>query len=191
MSTQPVTFVTPEQYLEQERKTDVRSEYFRGEVFPMEAAKLNHALVVANIIGELRSEAGKQNCLTLASSLRVAVTPTGLYTYPDVTVVCGEPQFLDNFRDNLTNPKLIFEVSSPSTKDYDSGTKFTNYRTLPSLAEYITVAQDAPLIVQYVLQSNRRWILTEIQGMDQVLRLESLDLEVPLSGIYQNVKFDT
>lgn len=191
MSSQPVTYITPEQYLEKERKAGARSEYYRGEVFPMEAAKFNHELVVANIIGALIREAPKRNCLTLGSNLRVAVSPTGLYTYPDVTVVCGGPQFSDDSREEVINPKLIFEVSSPSTKDYDSGTKFTQYRTLSSFAEYIMVAQDAPAIVQCVLQSNHSWLLTEIQGLDQVLRLESLDLEVPLSMIYENVKFDT
>ena len=175
------TYITPERYLEEERKTEARSEYYRGEVFPRKPTKFNHALVVANIIRALGEEPFKRDCLAVASSLRVAVSAAALYTYPDVTIICGEPQYLDDSREEVTNPKLIFEVSSD---------KFIHYRTLPSLAEYITVAQDAPPIVQCVLQSNHRWLLSEIQGMDQVLKLESLDLEVPLSLIYKNVKFD-
>ncbi len=139
MSAQPKTFLTPEQYLEIERRAEYKSEYYRGEMFAMVGAKWNHNLIVARLISQFDQQLRSRPCSVTPSDMRVRVSATGLYTYPDVVEVCGPPQFLDDERDTLLNPTLIAEVPSPSTEAYDRGRKFEHYRSLESLAEYLLV----------------------------------------------------
>src|SRR6185436_11448086 len=119
MSSQPTTLLSPEEYLEIERKAERKSEYYQGEMFAMAGASPRHAWIVSNLIIELGRQLKTKPCRVSASDLRLRVSPTGLYTYPDVIVVCGEPQFADNQNDTLLNPTLIVEVLSDSTRDYD------------------------------------------------------------------------
>jgi Uma2 family endonuclease len=121
--------------------------------------------------------------------MRVKVSPTGLYTYPDVTVVCGEPEFEDAEVDTLLNPKVLVEVLSPSTADYDRGGKFTHYRRLPSLQEYVLISQDRPLVEHYVRQGRDEWLLTEQSSLQDTLILPSIQCQLPLPEIYLKVQF--
>ncbi|HXK03033.1 MAG TPA: Uma2 family endonuclease, partial [Verrucomicrobiae bacterium] len=124
MSTQAKNYLTPEQYLEIERKAEVKSEYYQGEMFAMSGASLSHNVILANAIRELGQQLRSKPCSVLPSDMRVFIQATGLYTYPDAVVVCGEPKLQDKHFDTLLNPAVILEVLSPSTEAYDRGRKF-------------------------------------------------------------------
>lgn len=187
MSSAPTAHVTSEEYLTQERNAERKSEYFGGEVFAMAGASPEHALIVTNLAGELRQQLKGRPCNVYSSDLRLRVSPTGLYTYPDVMVVCGSPIFADDQRDTLLNPTLIIEVLSESTKDYDRGRKFQHYRTLLSTGEYLTVAQDSVHIEQWTRQPDQRWILTEADNIAARISLASVGVELALSEVYDKV----
>ncbi len=130
MSTQPKSFLTPEQYLEIDRQAERKSEYWQGEMFAMSGAAEPHNLILPNIIVQIHPQLRTRDCRTYSNDMRVRVSTTGLYTYPDMVVVCGAPQFLDARRDTLLNPTLIVEVLSPSTEAYDRGRKFEHYQSI-------------------------------------------------------------
>jgi Uma2 family endonuclease len=188
MSSLPKTLLTPEEYLALDRQSEERYEYHDGEIFLMSGGSLPHALIGTNIVGELRGQLKGRRCQIYAGNLRLRVTPTGLYTYPDVMVVCGQAKLADDQKDTLLNPVLIIEVLSPSTSDYDRGKKFDNYRTLPSVREYVTVAQDAPNVVLYTRLPDE-WRLREFKDLNQTIQLESIGCTLPLSEIYDKIEF--
>lgn len=188
MSSAPTAHLTPEEYLEQERKAERKSEYFRGETFAMAGASPEHALIITNLVGELRQQLKGRPCNVYSSGLRLRVSPIGPYTYPDVLVVCGSPAFADDQRDTLLNPALIVEVLSDSTKDYDRGRKFQHYRTLLSMGEYLTVAQDSIHVEQWTRQPDQRWLLAEADSIAATISLASVEVEIALSEIYDKVK---
>ena len=127
-------YVSPQEYLVIEREATYKSEYFNGEMFAMAGASRRwHNLLVTNIVGEIRQQLKGRQCNIYANDMRVRIPSTGLYTYPDVIVVCGEEQFEDDELDTLLNPTLIIEVLSKSTAGYDKGEKFAHYRQLDSL----------------------------------------------------------
>lgn len=187
MSSQPKMYLTPEEYLAIERKAECKSEYFAGEMFAMAGASERHASIVANVMYLLVGHLKGRPCKAYASDMRVRVSPTGLYTYPDVVVVCGQPQFADEQRDTLINPTLIVEVLSESTKDYDRGEKFEHYRMLASLNEYVLIAQDKHHVEHFVRQSDNRWLLSETNWLEDSLYLPSIDCNLALTEIYDKV----
>ena len=130
-----------------------------------------------------------QPCELYPVDMRVRIPATGLYTYPDVVVVCGEPQFEDDHVDTLLNPIVLIEVLSPSTERSDRGEKFTRYRMLESLQEYVLVSQDKPQVECFFRQPDGGWLLMPYSGLDAVAKLRSLDVELPLSEIYAGVTF--
>ncbi len=189
MSAVPKPYVTPLDYLTRERRAETKSEYFRGEVFAMPGASRAHNLIAGNTLIAIGPQLRDRKCEVYPGDMRVKVSPTGLYTYPDVTVVCGEPEFEDAEVDTLLNPKVLVEVLSPSTADYDRGGKFTHYRRLPSLHEYILISQDRPLVEHYVRQGPDEWLLTEQSSLQDNLVLPSIQCQLPLSEIYLKVRF--
>lgn len=191
MSSLAKTYYTPEQYLALEREAEYKSEYVNGEIYAMSGATREHNLISGNVFGALHAQLRGRPCEVYTSDMRVQVSPTGMYTYPDVVVVCGEPRFEDHHVDTLLNPTIIVEVLSPSTERYDRGGKFAHYRRLESLTDYVLVSQDSPLVEHYVRHGDegRQWILTESSGMDGVLRLASIGCEVALRDIYDKVRF--
>ncbi len=189
MSAVPKPFLTPQDYLACERQAETKSEYLRGEVFAMSGASREHNLIAGNVNRELSQQLRERECEVYQGDMRVRVSPTGLYTYPDVTVVCGEPEFEDAEVDTLLNPKVLVEVLSPSTADYDRGRKFTHYRRLPSLREYVLISQDRPLVEHYVRQGPDEWLLTEQSSLHDTLVLPSLQCQLPLPEIYLKVRF--
>jgi Uma2 family endonuclease len=188
MSTLAKTRLTPEQYLEIERKAGFRSEYFHGEMFAMAGAADSHNLIVTNLTREFSQQLRKRPCFTYSHDMRVRVSATGLYTYPDVMVVCGERQFLDDRRDNLLNPAVIVEVLSPSTEAYDRGRKFENYRLLESLREYVMVASERIGADLYTRQPDGRWMLRAASRLEDVLEIESIDCRLVLADVYEKVE---
>jgi Uma2 family endonuclease len=186
MSTEPKSLLTVEQYLTLERQSETRSEYLNGEVFAMTGASRKHNLLVANILAGVHAQLRGRSCEAYSSDMRVGIPGTGLYTYPDVVVACGQPQFEDGELDTLLNPTLIVEVLSESTEDYGRGTKFAHYRTIPSLAEYVLVAQDKVHVEHFVRQAEG-WLLTETDDLAATLDLPSLGCTLALADIYERV----
>lgn len=187
MSVQLKSYLTPEEYLEIERRAETRSEYLDGEIFAMTGASLSHNLIVTNLNGSLWLQLRRRPCQVTANDLRVHIPATGLYTYPDVIVVCGEPRLTDEHLDTLLNPTFMIEVLSSSTEAYDRGKKFEHYRTIESLAEFLLVAQDTPRIEQYVRQPDGRWLFTAIAGQEGTLALPSIECELSLAEVYEKV----
>jgi len=190
MSQQIVPYVSAEEYLRLERQSEYKSEYVNGEIFAMTGASLRHNLIAGNIFGELRQQLKGRQCQAYVSDMRVKVTATGLYTYPDVVVVCGKPKFEDKYVDTLLNPTLLVEVLSQSTERYDRIAKSSYYRTLDSLAEHLLVAQDDVRLEQYVKQPNGQWLLFESSSLDNVVELQSIGCSLALGDVYDKVTLD-
>ncbi|HXP83509.1 MAG TPA: Uma2 family endonuclease [Bryobacteraceae bacterium] len=195
MSAHQQTRLTPQEYLELERASEFKHEYFNGYMYPlggyaMAGGSSNQAIICSNLIRELGTSLKKRPCIVTGSDLRVGVTADGPYTYPDVTVVCGEPKYADSRRDTLLNPVLIIEVLSPSTEARDRGIKATQYRTMTSLQEYALVWQGEARIELFRRQPGGPWLLSETVGLEGVCRFESVDCSVALSDVYDKVTFD-
>ena len=187
MSTQPRTALTPEEYLELERKAEYKSEYYHGEMFAMAGASREHNVLAMNLSATLHAQLRRRPCEVYPSDMRVRVGATGLYTYPDVSVVCGQPQLADEHADILLNPTFLAEVLSPSTEGYDRGRKFEHYRTIESLAEYLLVAQDRIHVDLYTRQQDGRWVLSEASRLEDTLELPSIGCQLALADLYEKV----
>jgi Uma2 family endonuclease len=189
MSSPNPSLLTPGEYLELERKSEIRSEYIAGRMYAMSGASLRHALIAGNLHGEIWSQLRGKDCKVVMNDLRVKVAPTGLYTYPDIVAFCGNAQLEDEHFDTLLNPTVIVEVLSESTEAYDRGEKFAQYRRLETLRAYVLVAQDK-IRIEHFLRRGDEWILSEVSGPDGTLDLSSIDCHVPLSAIYEGVDFN-
>jgi Uma2 family endonuclease len=183
------TRYTAEEYLKLERSASCKSEFHDGEIYAMTGASRKHNLITVNIARELSVQLKKRPCEAYISDMRVKAAEARSYHYPDITVVCGTPQFEDAHLDTLLNPTLLIEVLSPSTEAYDRGGKFAHYRKIPSLREYVLVAQDQPTIERYVRHEDV-WILTEAAGLEASVPLASIDCILSLSEIYDKVLED-
>jgi Uma2 family endonuclease len=189
MSTQ--IFLTPEQYLEIEREAERKSEYWQGEMFAMAGAGESHNLLVMNIGVQIYSQLRTRDCRTYSNDMRVCVSEAGLYTYPDIVVVCGVPQFLDGRRDTLLNPTLIVEVLSPSTEAYDRGRKFEHYQSIDSLKQYLLVATERVHADLFTRQPRGHWLLTAAGSIEDTIDLESIGCRITLRESYERVEFSS
>jgi Uma2 family endonuclease len=189
MSTLPKTWLTPEQYLEIERRAEFKSEYYQGEMFAMAATNWAHSLITGSVLAALHAQLRSSPCEVYACQMRVCVGASEFYTYPDVVVVRGEPQFLDDQRDTLLNPMLIAEVLSPSTEAYDRGRKFEQYRSLESLAEYLLVSSERVGAELFARQPDGRWLLTAASSLEDTLELPATGCRLPLAELYEKVEF--
>src|SRR2546423_9948471 len=190
MSQRILTYVSPDEYLRLERQAEYKSEYLNGEIFAMSGASREHNLLTVNIARELSQQLRGRPCESYASDMRVKVRANGLYTYPDVTVVCGEPQFEDKEVDTLLNPTLLVEVLSQSTERYDRIAKTSYYRTIDSLQEHLLVAQHEVRVEQYLRQPNGEWSLTQYTSSDAIVKLPSIDCSLRLTDVDDNLVFD-
>ena len=192
MSALPDSRLTALEYLEIERRADRKSQFFHGEVFSMAGASARHNLIVANAIRALGNALQESTCRVFASDLRVVIDPDDHYVYPDVVIVCGEPEYLDEASDTLTNPTLIVEVLSESTERYDRGLKFAGYRALPSVQTVMFVSQDRACIEVYSRQPDGRWLLVDSDTCGgQIVHIAPLYLRSALQDIYQGVDFSS
>jgi len=188
MSSQPKTYLTPEEYLATERQAEYKSEYLAGEVFAMVGASRKHNLIAVNILAGLGQQLRDKPSEVYTSNMRLRVPAIDLYTYPDVVVACNEPKFDDDYFDTLLNPILIVEVLSPSTASYDRTKKFGYYRKIESLAEYLLVAQDEHKIEHYVKQPDERWLLSDISSLEAKVELVSIQCTLNLADVYAKVE---
>jgi Uma2 family endonuclease len=180
--------LTVEQYLEIERAADQKSEFYDGEMFAMSGGSRFHSTISVNLGREFSLALKGRPCLTLNSDMRVKA-PSGLYTYPDLSALCGEPRFEGKAEDILLNPMVVVEVLSPSTEAYDRGAKFRHYGTIPSLKEYILISQDVPSVERFVLGEDNQWTFTRVEGLEGFLEVSALDIRIPTREIYANVTF--
>ncbi len=184
-----IPFITVEEYLAREREAEYKSEYFNGEIFAMAGASEPHNLITGNIFAKLHAQLEHRSCKVYPSDMRLKVSATGLCTYPDVMVICGEVQFDDDEDDTALNPTLIVEALSKSTESYVRGAKFEHYGKLGSLREYLLVAQNRPRLELFTKQSAGRWTLAEFESLDDVAKLTSIDCELAIKDVYRKVAF--
>lgn len=183
---QPIPQHTLDEYLALEASTREKHEFFRGEIFAMGGASALHNLIVMNTGAEIRQQLRGKPRRVYPSDLRVMVSPGGLYTYPDVVVVCG-PENFEQPGDTLTNPTVLVEVLSASSEAYDRGAKFEQYRALASLRGYLLIAQDRVLVEHYARQVDDRWLLTACNRADDIVVIEALECRIAVAEIYLNV----
>lgn len=181
-------YLTVEEYIALERRLGVKLEYYRGQVYAMSGGSAAHILIQSNLVRHLGNHLEGTPCLALVPDLRVHILASGLYTYPDVSIVCGSLNLGKN--QAAINPTVLFEVLSPSTRRYDTVGKFELYRRIPSLKEYVLVEQDSYVIDRYGRRPDGEWGLTRFRGKAASLELESVRITVPLRQIYANVPFE-
>jgi Uma2 family endonuclease len=189
MSSQAQPTFTEAEYLEIERRSEVKHELIDGRLVAMAGASLAHVLLVTNLVVELGNQLKDRDCTVYSTDLRVKIQKSGRFTYPDVAVVCGRLELGTEQRDVLLNPRVLIEVLSESTKDYDRGEKFEQYRSIPSFTEYLLVAQDRHHVEHHVRQKDGRWLLEETDSLGDSVVLESIDCRLALTDIYTKVRF--
>ena len=191
-------YYTFNQYLKIEREADERSEFIDGEIYAMAGESGRHADVSANLLALLVTKLRGSNCRARTKDTKVKSGALqkqfgkGMISYPDIVVICGEPEYHDKHKDIVLNPTVIIEVLSESTAEFDRGVKFMRYRNFnPTLTDYILVSQDEPLIEHYSARENGDWLLKEYDGLEAVLRIDSIDRSLDLADIYDRIEFET
>ena len=178
---------TPAEYLARERVAETKSEYRCGEIVGMAGVSRAHNRITINLVRMLDQQLLTGSCETFTGEVRVRVSQTGLYTYPDLAIACEPIQFEDDHVDTLLNPVVVIEVLSPSTEAYDRGDKFAHYRRLDSLQEYLLVSQETMRVERYVRQGEQ-WVLSELSAPDEVLEIGAIDCRVRLGDVYHRVR---
>lgn len=182
---------TPEDYLRFERGANVRHEFLDGEIYQMAGESLSHSRVCVNLSGEVRNKLKGKACEALSPNMKVRTTSASLFSYPDLTIVCGEPQFHDRKKDVLVNPRVIFEVLSPSTEIYDRTTKFQKYRMgNETLTDYVLVSQDKCFVEHFTKSAGGEWIYRSFGEIVDVLSIETIECDLSLQEIYDRVEFE-
>ena len=190
MSTTETALASVAEYLEMELHSEIRHEYINGQVYEMSPGAADaHHLICWNLLSAFSAQLRNRPCRVYHADMRVKVSPTGMYTYPDIAALCAKPQ-LEKFKgvDTLLNPSVIIEVLSPTTESYDRGDKFEHYSHIESLQEYVLVSQNR-MHVDHFVRDDASWRLSKLSDPDALLRLASIACEVPLAEIYRGVEF--
>jgi len=182
-------YISPEDYLQAERVAAEKHEYYRGEVFAMSGASLNHNDIFSNVFGELAAALNGSNCKPYGSDLRIHIPANTLYTYPDISVICGKTETTDDKLDTVTNPAVIIEILSATTRNYDRGNKFALYRQIPTLKEYILIDSENISVEQFSKTADVSWILTEYKNINSSFTIPALQLSLSLASIYKGLIF--
>ena len=180
---------TPAEYLAMETVADTKSEYYNGEIFAMSGGTTDHSRVAVNLTTALGTQLAPTPCRGFNSDMRLNVARSSLYTYPDVMVICGKIELVKRRNDTVTNPVLIVEVLSESTRDYDRGAKFNFYKQIPSLQEYVMVESARPHVECYRRTGDDKWLVEIHDDLDATLKLESIACEISLRQIYNKVSW--
>lgn len=183
-------FISAEEYLEMERADTEKHEYYQGEIFAMSGASLKHNEIFSNLFTDIGYKLKGKNCKPFGSDLRIHIPKNTLYTYPDITIICGKPNLTDDKFDTATNPSVIIELLSKSTRNYDKGEKFTLYRDIDSLQEYILVDTEKIYVEKHVRHADNSWQLTDYRLQENSFMMEYLQIELCLKDIYEGVVFD-
>ncbi|GGG44333.1 Uma2 family endonuclease [Hymenobacter glacieicola] len=183
-----LTYVSPEEYLDAERKAETKHEYWNGEIRAMSGASFDHNRIAANLTIEIGGQLKGKSCSVVGSDQRVQVLSESTFVYPDLTVVCGQPQFEDNTKpDTLLNPTLLVEVLPPTTKSHDRGDKFFLYRQIPGLQQYLLLDSQSVHAELHTRDEQGRWILVETSDRQALLELASIGCRVALADAYAGV----
>jgi len=189
MGAPDLKYITEESFLESERLATEKHEYFRGEVFAMSGASIPHNKIFSNTFVDLANKLKVTNCQPFGSDLRIHIPQNTLFTYPDISIICGEIETTDDKCDTITNPSVIIEILSPSTRDYDIGKKFTLYRDIESLKEYVLIDSEKIAITKYFKNPDNSWLMTEYKDIESDFQITTVNLELKLAEIYFGVKF--
>jgi Uma2 family endonuclease len=181
-------FYSIEEYLQVENEAVEKHEYYRGEIFAMSGAGARHNIIYINIIALLYNSLKGKSCQPFGSDMRIHIPENTLFSYPDISVICGDIINTEEDENSATNPTVIFEILSPSTRNYDRGVKFMLYRAIPTLKEYILVEAESIHIEQFAINKGGFWQLQEYSNPEDQLILESLDLQLLISDIYERCK---
>ncbi len=196
----PKAILTEDEYLTFERAAFERHQYLDGEIFAMAGESGAHGDITANTLGSLVQQLGDGPCRARVANTKIRSgplpkaprRPAGLYSYPDIVVICGEPKYLDDFEDVVVNPTVIIEVLSESTEAFDRGSKFTRFqRFSPTLTDYLLVSQDQPQIEHYHREKNGKWTYECHLGLKAVVKLASIKCSLNAKQVYRRVKFKT
>ena len=185
------TYVTEEDYLAFEQDSETKHEYVAGEIFAMTGVSREHSLINHNVARVLGNQLVDRPCEIHQSDIRLRVQSIGAYRYPDIAIVCGEPEFIPPRPESLLNPTLLIEILSESTASVDRGEKLAEYRRIPTLQEYLLISQDAPRIERYLKQDAHNWLYTELTGLDQQLALPSIDCVLHFSDVFHRIDFQS
>ena len=179
---------TIEEYLEMENAATEKHEYYQGGIFAMSGARSQHNVVVINMITAMKNKLKGKPCRPYGSDLRIHIPKNTLFTYPDISVVCGNPASWNDDDMNFLNPTIIVEVASPSTRNYDRKTKFKLYRDIPTLKEYILVDPEAVSIEAYFINDAGHWELRDYHTIEETLELRSIGVSIALSEVYEGTR---
>ena len=182
--------MTIDEYLEFEEHADVKHEFIDGEMFLMAGGSINHNQIAVNTIINLGNKLKDKPCRVLNSDMRLHIDMFDLFTYPDVMVICGKPELYADRNDTVTNPVLIVEVLSPSTRNYDRSSKFTYYRSIPTLKEYVMIDQNKYHVEYYRKLKTGEWLLSDHDSIESAFTLQSLEIELSLKDLYQQVEWE-
>ncbi|HEX8399597.1 MAG TPA: Uma2 family endonuclease [Pyrinomonadaceae bacterium] len=196
----PKSLITAEEYLAYERAAEDRHEYWNGEIFEMAGESYNHGVISSNLTIELGIRLKKTPCRVFNKDMKIRSgsdidlhkSLKGFFSYPDVVIVCGAARMHDKVRDVILNPKVVIEVLSPTTEKFDRGEKFIRYRNnLPTLTDYVLVAQDYPLIDHFRrgAEDNGEWIFAPVSGLEAIWNLKNLEISIPLADVYDGIEF--
>lgn len=183
------SFISPEDYLAMERSSDQKHEYFKGEVFAMSGASMDHNLIVKNINTLVLPFLKGKRCNMFGSDLRIHIPENSLYTYPDLSIIFGTPETSGDENDNFINPSVLIEILSKSTRDYDRGSKFMLYRSIRSLKEYITIDSLSVNVEVWNRNEDNSWVLHEYRQLTESYTISTIEFTLQLSDIYEDVTF--
>ncbi len=190
MSALPKRYITQEEYAALEEKAEYKSQYVGGEIFAMAGVQPWHDKIIQNLSGMFYVRFRGKPCDTFSADLKVRVKPGDLWTYPDLSALCGEPKFDTSVNPHsLLNPQVIFEVLSPSTESFDRGDKFLRYQRLESLTDYVLVASEQMQVEHYARQADGSWLYRRYDTPIDLLKLACVEVELPLAEIYERVAF--
>ena len=181
---------TIEEYLEMEKASTVKHEYFQGEVFAMSGATFNYNLIFSNVFGPLFFKLTGSKCIPFGSDMRMNIPENTLFTYPDISIYCNEIKHLSEDESTILQPTVIIEILSPSTKNYDKGKKFNLYKDISSLKEYIMIDSESVLVEAYYINEEQNWALNKHEDLSDTLNLVSIGFGVALADIYNHVSFN-
>ena len=192
MSAIEKSHITPQEYYERERLAEHKSEYLHGEMLAMAGSSTRHSLINSNLLRDLGNQLKGKPCAPYTSDQRLKVKATGLRTYPDATVYCGKLSYDEDDlqSETATNPTAVFEVLSPSTEAYDRGAKASHYRKIESLRAYVLVSQEQAQVEMYFIEEGKGWQFVEVAGLDGVLSIPALGLDLSLAEIYDRVSWE-
>lgn len=183
-------YISAEEYLERETQSNEKHEYYRGEIFAMSGASLPHNDIFSNLFVDIGHQLKGKNCKPYGSDLRIHIPKNTLYTYPDISIICGGTDLSDATFDTATNPSVIIELLSKTTRNYDKGEKFTLYRDIDSLKEYILVDTEKVYVEKHIRNTDNSWQLTDYRSLENSFTIDTVQLTLSLKDIYVGVKFD-